>query len=108
MGIGREKITYLGRFDDFISLFGFHIATFVGTISYPQEYRINADEIDEYIEVPLRIFQDREYHKIQYYEHEGHEYKVYHYLFDRFEIWGLTARILTDFAAKVLQDCQER
>jgi hypothetical protein len=33
---------------------------------------------------------------------EGNRYSVYYYFFNGFDIWGLTARILTDFAAKIL------
>ena len=53
VGIPPETIECIGRFDDYISLFGFHIACFVGSIPYPCEYDFNEEEIDDYIEAPL-------------------------------------------------------
>jgi len=58
VGVLREEISYLGQFDDYLSIFGYHISTFVGMINYPFEYN--------------------------------------------FCETGLTARIVTDFAQKIL------
>jgi len=102
VGIRPDKIEHLGRFDDYISIFGFHVTVFVGAVEYPVEYTFCQDEIDAYLEVPVRIFVNREYGKVQYITYEGKEYKIYHYFYGGLEIWGLTARILTDFAEEVL------
>jgi len=104
VGITSEDIECLGQFDDYISLFGFHISCFVGSIHYPFEYIFNEDEIDDYVEAPLSLFIDLRYDRIEYYNIKGQDVKVYHYLYDGYEIWGLTARILTDFAQSVLKD----
>ncbi len=104
VGIPRDKIEFLGRFDDFLSIAGFHVSTFVGAVEYPAEYTFNKDEIDDYLEAPLSIFVDRKYDRVQYVTFNGKEFKIYHYLYDKFEIWGLTARILTDFAEVILPD----
>ncbi len=103
-GISHGDIEVLGQFDDFFSVEGFHVCTFIGTIDYPYEYIINKDEIDDYVEVPLSIFHNREYDRIEDYHFNGKDIKVYYYSFNGFIIWGLTARILTEFANKVLQD----
>ncbi|HOO71921.1 MAG TPA: CoA pyrophosphatase [Spirochaetota bacterium] len=104
VGIPAEKIECIGRFDDYISLFGFHIACFVGAIPYPCEYDFNEEEIDDYVEAPLSVFIERKYDRIEHYNIKGHDIEVYHYYYNGYEIWGLTARILTDFAASVLKD----
>jgi 8-oxo-dGTP pyrophosphatase MutT (NUDIX family) len=103
-GIRREDIEYIGRFDDYVSIFGFHVSCFVGAIAHPYEYSFNEGEIDDYVEAPLSIFVNRQYDHVDYYNHEGRDYKIYHYLYGGFEIWGLTARILTDFATEVVAD----
>jgi 8-oxo-dGTP pyrophosphatase MutT (NUDIX family) len=105
VGIPADDIELLGQFDDFISIAGFHVVTYVGAIRHPYAYTINRDEIDEYIEVPLSLFVDRKFEKVQQLEYEGRSFNVYHYLYHGFEIWGLTARILTDFAAKIINEC---
>ena len=97
IGIPRNDIELLGRFDDFISIFGFHIACFIGSISYPYNYNFNQDEIDDYVEAPINIFINKEYdYTTQYFEGDQKKY-IYHYYYEGKEIWGLTARILTDF-----------
>jgi len=104
VGIAPDDVRILGIFDDFISIYGFHVATVVGIIPHPYDYAVNPDEIDACIEVPLALFRDRRYDRVQKVEFEGAAYNMYHYLFGGFEIWGLTARILTDFADALLHD----
>ncbi len=104
VGIPAEKIECIGRFDDYISLFGFHISCFVGAIPHPCEYRFNEDEIDDYVEAPLSLFVSLCYDRVEHYNFKGHDIEVYHYNYNGYEIWGLTARILTDFAQAVLKD----
>ncbi len=105
VGIPAGDIDIIGQFDDFISIAGFHVVTFVGTIRHPYEYVINRDEIDDYVEVPLSLFVNMQYEKVQQVEFEGRSFNVYYYFYNGFEIWGLTARILTDFAAKIINGC---
>lgn len=102
VGIPRSDIEVLGRFDDFISIAGFHVVTFVGVIPHPYSYVLNRDEIEDYLEAPLSLFVNRQYEKVEHIMFEGNRYSVYYYFFNGFDIWGLTARILTDFAAKIL------
>jgi len=101
VGISKEQISYIGQFDDYISIFGFHISVYLGSIPYPTTYNFNPGEIDDYIEAPLEIFVNESYDHLEYYDHEGTQYKIYHYLYKTFDIWGLTARILTDFGKRL-------
>jgi 8-oxo-dGTP pyrophosphatase MutT (NUDIX family) len=107
VGIPAEAIEYIGQFDDYVSIFGHHVSCFVGAITHPFPYEFNDDEISDYVEAPLRLFVNREYERLQTYQHEGKDYTVYHYLFNGYEIWGLTARILTDFAGKIMSEVHE-
>ena len=104
VGIPQEDIEFIGQFDDYVSLFGFHISCFIGAIDYPYNYNFNKDEIDDYVEAPLSLFIDQKYDRVEYYNHEGKEYRIFFYNYLNYEIWGLTARILTDFAAKIFAD----
>lgn len=101
-GIKPDDVKVIGEFDEFISISDFHVSTFVGSISYPYEYRINSYEIEEYLEAPLSIFYKKEYNKIEYYQYNNENIANYYYNYMNFSIWGLTARILTLFANSIL------
>lgn len=107
VGIMPEHVEILGRFDDFISIAGFHVATYIGAVPHPYEYVLSTGEIEAYVEVPLSLFASRSFDRVEQVSFQGKQYKVYYYLYEGFEIWGLTARILTDFAAKILAPCRE-
>ncbi|MCX8123030.1 MAG: CoA pyrophosphatase, partial [Spirochaetes bacterium] len=104
VGIKPEDVTVLGEFDHFISIYGFHVYTFVGTIPYPYTLTINHDEIESYTEVPLSLFVEEKYDSMEYYTYEGNQYAIYYYHYNGYTIWGLTARILTDFSRKIIKD----
>jgi 8-oxo-dGTP pyrophosphatase MutT (NUDIX family) len=101
VGVPKSEINYIGKFDDYVSIYGYHISCFVGSIDYPFNYDFSSDEIDDYVEAPLDIFINLKYDKTSKYEHEGKEYTILYYYYEHQEIWGLTARIMTDFAQKI-------
>jgi len=103
VGIPEHDITVLGEFDHYFSIWGFHVSTFVGSIPYPYSYKPNRSEIEACIEAPLELFYEERYYKTEIYHFEGREVPVYYYHFNGFEIWGLTARILTDFSRIILK-----
>jgi len=103
IGIPPEKIRILGEFDEYISLAGFHVNVFAGTADYPLKYNLSEDEIDSILEVPLSCFCNDGYYKCDKFEHKGEEVCVYYYDYCGTTIWGMTARILTDFAGIALK-----
>lgn len=103
-GIKPEDVDILGEFDEFYSLRRFHVSTIVGAIKYPYNYSINADEIEACLEAPLSLFRDRKYDRVDDMEYDGRSFRVYYYSYNGFSIWGLTARILTEFGRKILMD----
>ncbi|MCX7678878.1 MAG: CoA pyrophosphatase [Spirochaetes bacterium] len=103
VGIPATDITILGEFDEYFSIWGFHVSTFVGSIPHPYPYKPNSLEIEACIEAPLSLFYEEKYYKMETYHFHGHEVPVFYYRFDGFEIWGLTARILTDFSRTILK-----
>lgn len=103
VGIGAEEIEILGEFDEYISIMGFHVYVFVGALGKIPEYVVCKDEIDEMLEVPFSLFYNEEYTKCEKINHQGKDYDVYYYDYGKATIWGLTARILTDFSRKVFK-----
>ena len=61
------------------------------------------DKIDEMLEVPFSLFYNEEYTKCEKINHQGRDYDVYYYDYGKATIWGLTARILTDFSRKIFK-----
>lgn len=104
VGIPRDRIEYLGRFDDYVSISGFHVTCFIGAVGYPYEYRINPDEIESHFEAPLAMFVEQKFDRAEIYNFGGKDYRVFYYYHEGYEIWGLTARILTDFGEKICRD----
>lgn len=103
-GIKPDDVEIIGEFDEIISISDFHVHTFIGSIKYPYDYTINADEIEECFEAPLSIFYNKEYYKVEDYFFDGEHRKVYYYSYNGFEIWGMTASILTRFSSIILRN----
>ena len=55
------------------------------------------------MEAPLSIFVKREFEKVETMNYQGRDFRIFYYRYNGYQIWGLTARILTDFAKKVLK-----
>ncbi len=103
MGIRVEDVTVLGRLDDFISVYGFHVVPYVGTIPAGYPFTVNHHEIAEVIEVPVtRLCDPRIYHT-ESWEHLGRLYPVCFFNVDDYQIWGLTGAILRQFLQRTGQ-----
>ncbi len=101
VGIQSDQIEILGEFDEYISVMGYHVYVHVGALNSVQQYVVCRDEIDEMLEVPFSLFYNEEYTKCEKISYEGKDYDVYYYDYGKTTIWGLTARILTDFSRKI-------
>ncbi len=101
-GVHRSKIEILGRFDDYLTITGFHIASFVGCTDYPVEYNFNIDEIVDHVEVPVEIFSKHDDVEFDTYNFRGTDIIIYRYIFSGNTIWGLTSMIVTDFVQKII------
>lgn len=101
VGIEPSEIEVLGEYDEYISIAGFHVYVYAGALNRPVEYKISADEIEEILEVPFSLFYNESYDRCEKVTYAGRDFDVYYYNFKNSTIWGLTARILTDFSRKV-------
>ncbi len=91
MGISPASVTVLGELDETTTRAGFVIRPFVGTISYPYEFRPSEDEVAEVLEAPVSSLLDRRNVEDASWAHS----KVYSY--GEHKIFGATARILEQF-----------
>ncbi len=65
---------------------------------------VGRDEIDEVLEVPFTLFCGDKYSRYDKINFNGMDYEIYYYNYMNNTIWGMTARILTDFGRKICKN----
>lgn len=103
VGIPPHRVELIGRLDDVITHSGFLVAPFVGVIHEPIEYVMQEAEVVEVFEVPLEALLDVRNPEVRYVPFRNKRYPAYFYHYDRYEIWGLTGRMLKAFLDLVWQ-----
>lgn len=98
IGVRPQDVEVLGRLDDIVTITDFLVSPFVGLLPSPDyPFVINAHEVAELVEVPLRHLMDER--NLEWTTREVGDRRVpiliYHYGDHR--IWGATARILKGF-----------
>jgi len=98
IGVKEEHIEILGQLDDMTTLTTqFIIHPFVGIIPYPYSFQVNAREVEQVIEIPLRFFFDRSQPEAHSIEYQGDCLEVPAFIYGDAVIWGATERILEHF-----------
>ena len=100
LGIGAGRIRLLGRFHDYLSTSRFRVTVFVGLLDSAEQLTPSKVEVAEVLTVPLRFFLETvpETRKMR---RGTVESEVFFYDWGGHVIWGLTARILKEFAEAV-------
>ncbi len=95
MGIEPGDVHVLGELDDMCTVASdFCISPFVGLIPYPYPFKVNPEEIEATIEVPLSALLDETKFRQELHLRKGEPLMVYFYQHEDHTIWGATARIL--------------
>ena len=97
VGIARDRVEVIGRLDDIITNSGFLVAPFVGTIETRLEYILSESEVAEVFEVPIDALLAIDQPEVRYVPFRDKRFPAYFYRYDRYEIWGLTGRMLKAF-----------
>lgn len=103
VGIPRSVVELIGRLDDLITNSGYLVAPFVGVVHEPIEYVMQESEVVDIFEVPIDALLDPEKPEVRYVAFRGINYPAYFYPYGRYEIWGLTGRMLKSFLDVVWQ-----
>ena len=103
VGIPPEHVELIGRLDDVVTNSGFLVAPFVGVIHEPVEYVIQEAEVVEVFEVPIEALLDASNPEVRFVPFRRKEFPAYFYHYGRYEIWGLTGRMLKAFLDLVWQ-----
>ena len=96
IGLRPERISVLGEFDEYFSITGLIVASFVGWITEPVHLLPNPDEVEEILKVPFSNFQEMQRLRVEKRKRSGVERNVYFYDCEGKEVWGLTAQIIRD------------
>ena len=103
-----DKVEILGRLDDTITqTSNYIISPFVVVIPWPYEFKVNTEEIEEIIEVPISALLDKSCLRQETEIISGETVTSYFYHYQGKVIWGATARILNQFldiVAEIIED----
>jgi len=98
IGLMAEEIEILGELGDTISrTSNYIISPFVALIPWPYQFKVNEEEIEELIEVPISALLGSGYRRQESEIIDGEAVTSYFYHFQGRVIWGATARILKQF-----------
>jgi 8-oxo-dGTP pyrophosphatase MutT (NUDIX family) len=98
IGLCPEDVTILGRMDDIVTMTtGFVVSPYVGRISYPYPFRVNADEIAALILAPLEALSTSCGAEVPQVIPWKKRFASHCFRYGNHIIWGATARILQQF-----------
>jgi 8-oxo-dGTP pyrophosphatase MutT (NUDIX family) len=98
IGLPPKDAEVLGELDDIATYTtSFIIAPFVAMIPFPHKFTANPAEVDEIIEVPLHVLQDRKNFAEEMLDVGGRQTMQYFYHYRDHVIYGATARIVKHF-----------
>jgi 8-oxo-dGTP pyrophosphatase MutT (NUDIX family) len=103
IGLPRDRVSVVGRLDNYVTGTGFEIAPIVGIVDPPFSIAIDPFEVAEAFEVPLAFILDRRNHQRVEREVGAHSRSYFILPFEGRNIWGATAGILVNLA-EVLAD----
>ena len=97
IGLHPDHVRVVAELRPFVSKFGLLVTPFVGVVERSVELQANPDELDAIFRVPLSYFHGDPRSRTDVISRHGETHKVPAYIYDGFEIWGLTAMILREF-----------
>ncbi|MFN8534196.1 MAG: CoA pyrophosphatase [Dehalococcoidia bacterium] len=97
IGVRRDQIEYVGALDDLATNTRFALTPFVGLLRERPRYRLQASEVAEVFEVPIKHLLDPASHSIRLVEREGTIVPSPAFIFGHQVIWGVTGRIMSGF-----------
>lgn len=98
IGLSADEVEILGELDDTLTnASGYIISPFVALIAGPYQFRINTEEIEEIIEVPISVLLDKNSRHEETRTINGKAAASYSYHYQGRVIWGATAAILSQF-----------
>lgn len=98
IGLAADRVTVLGRLDEYITGTGFVVSPVVGLIVPPFDLFPDSFEVAEIFEVPLSFVLDPDNHKLHRLVIEGRHRPFWALTYEERVIWGATAGILVNLS----------
>lgn len=103
IGLSREKIEHLGYLDVTTTGTNFMILPVVASISSNFVPKLNNDEVESLVYLPLNFIADTNNLKLMNKEINGEDRTFFVYEYDNYFIWGATARLLKALSERLFQ-----
>jgi len=103
IGLSREKIEHLGYLDITTTGTDFMILPVVASISSNFVPKLNNDEVESLVYLPLNFIADTNNLKLMNKEINGEDRTFFVYEYDNYFIWGATARLLKALSERLFQ-----
>ncbi len=98
ISLPADEVRVLGELDDIASrTSNYIISPFVALIPWPHRLKVDGEEAEEIIEVPIQALLDEDCMRQETEIVNGKEVPLYFYHYKGKVIWGATARILNQF-----------
>ena len=103
IGLSREKIEHLGYLDITTTGTDFMILPVVASISSNFVPKLNNDEVESLVYLPLNFIADTNNLQLMNKEINGENRTFFVYEYDNYFIWGATARLLKALSERLFQ-----
>ena len=98
IGLMANDVEVLGELDDTVTrTSGYIISPFVAYIPWPYQLKVDEEEIEQIIEVPVAMLRDKSCLRQETEIEDGQTVTSFFYHYYGHVIWGATARILHQF-----------
>ncbi len=97
IGLKESDVQIIGVLDDIVTITEFIVTPIVGLFPHPYPFKVSEAEIAELIEVPLASLLNEDSFSERKIFRGGQNEIVYAYQYEKYIIWGATARILKQF-----------
>ncbi len=109
IGLMTKDVDVLGELDDEVSLTSnYVISPFVALIPWPYQFKLNRDETEEIIEIPVSALLDKTCLRQETKTQDGEVVTSYFYHYQERIIWGATAHILNRFLGFFAQITEDK
>ena len=101
IALPRGLVTIIGATDPYRTITGYEVTPVIGVVPPDLPYRANAEEVEDWFEVPLSFLLEPTNHLQQAVEWQGRERHYYEINWDGRRIWGATAAMIVNLARRL-------
>ncbi|QWD64553.1 CoA pyrophosphatase [Polynucleobacter sp. MWH-UH2A] len=94
IGLDPRRVEIIGQLPEYLTVSGYSVTPVVGLVQPQAEYVLDAFEVADVFEVPLRFLLDPANHQVRLWESEQGGRRFYSMPYENRFIWGATAGML--------------